>query len=71
MDKDIPDCYDPVYQAEQLALEQDKLMEKTLCCSICFRTLYPGNKYHEHRHTVVCPSCLEELTYGVEYVDSE
>lgn len=64
----IPDCYDPVAQAERLAMEQDKLMEDTMCCSICRCTLYPGNKYHKHQCTVVCPSCLDGLIEGVEYV---
>lgn len=67
----IPACYDPVFLAEQLAMEQDKLMEKTLCCSVCRCTLYPGNKYHKHLHTVVCPSCLEELAESTEIVDYE
>lgn len=69
MDKDIPGCYDPIYQAERLALEQDKLMEKTLCCSICRCTLYPGDKYHEHRGVVVCSFCLEELNENADFVD--
>ena len=69
MDKDIPDCYDPVYQAEQLALEQDKLMEKTLCCSICRCTLYHGDKYHEYRGVVVCSFCLEELNENADFVN--
>ena len=69
MDKDIPGCYDPVYQAEQLALEQDKLMEKTLCCSICSCTIYPGDKYHEHLGVVVCSFCLEELNENADFVD--
>ena len=64
----IPDCYDPVYQAEQLALEQDKLMEDTVCCTFCRRTLYPGEKIHVAGFRVVCPSCLEELQENIEIV---
>ena len=70
MDKDIPNCYDPVCQAERLALQQDKLMENTVCCDICRRTLYPGDKIHVASYFVVCPSCVEELTENVEVVDN-
>lgn len=69
-DKDIPTCYDPVYQAERLAMEQDKLMENTVCCNICRRTLYPGDKIHVAYNSVVCASCMEELTENVEVVDN-
>ena len=65
----IPDCYDPVYQAERLAMEQDKLMENTMQCADCGSTLYPGDKYHEHNHLVICPSCLEELKDNIEIVE--
>ena len=68
-DKDIPGCYDPVYQAERLAMEQDKLMENTVQCTICRRTLYPGDKCHVAYHAVVCPSCLEELSENMEDVE--
>ena len=68
MDKDIPDCYDPIYLAEQLAMQQDKLMEKTVCCHLCRRIMYPGNKIHVASFFVVCPSCVEELQENIEYV---
>lgn len=67
-DKDIPGCYDPVYQAERLAMEQDKLMENTVCCNICRRTLYPGDTMHVASFLVVCPSCFEELADNLEIV---
>lgn len=69
-DKDIPGCYDPVYQAERLAMEQDKLMEQTCQCHLCRRTMYPGDKIHVASFLVVCPSCLEELTENAEVVDN-
>lgn len=64
----IPGCYDPIYQAERLAMEQDKMMENTMLCTACGSTLYPGDTYHAHRRLVVCPDCAEELqinTYTV------
>lgn len=65
----IPSCYDPIYQAEQLALEQDKLMENAVQCSVCRRTLYPGDKCHANRKVIVCPSCLEELQDNIEIIE--
>jgi hypothetical protein len=67
-DKDIPACYDPVYQAERLAMEQGKLMKYTMQCTICRRTLYPGDKCHVAYPAVVCPSCLEELQENTETI---
>lgn len=66
---EIPMCYDPVLQAERLAMEQDKRMERTMCCRVCGCTLYPGDKYHQCLKTVVCTSCLEELVESEEVVD--
>ena len=68
-DKDIPGCYDPVYQAERLAMEQDKLMEQTCQCHLCRRTMYPGNKIHVAQFFVVCPYCVEELQENIETVE--
>jgi len=51
-------------------MEQDKLMENTVCCNICRRTLYPGDKIHVAYNSVVCASCMEELTENVEVVDN-
>lgn len=68
-DKDIPACYDPVYQAERLAMEQDKLMEKTCQCHLCHRTMYPGDKIHVAQFFVVCPYCVEELQENIETVE--
>lgn len=67
-DKDIPGCYDPVYQAERLAMEQDKLMEDTCQCHLCRRTMYPGDIIHVAQFFVVCPSCYEELGENIETV---
>lgn len=65
---EMPNCYDPVYQAERLAMEQDRLMENTVQCTICRRTLYPGDKIHVAQFFVVCPSCYEELGENIETV---
>lgn len=64
-----PNCYDPVYQAERLAMEQDKLMGNTVQCTICRRTLYPGDKCHVAYSAVICPSCLEELQENTETIE--
>lgn len=66
MDKDIPNCYDPVYQAERMARD-----DVTLYCSVCESPIFHGSLYHEHLGTVVCPSCLKELTKNVEILDYE
>ena len=63
-----PDCYDPIYQAERLAMEQDKIMEQTCQCHLCRRTLYPGDKIHVAQFCVVCNSCFEELGENIETV---
>ena len=65
---EIPDCYDPVYQAEQLAMEQDKLTKDACRCHLCRRTMYPGDKIHVASFFVVCPSCIEELQENAEIV---
>ena len=64
----IPGCYDPVLQAERLAMEEDKLMERAIRCQVCRSTLYPGCKYHSYRNTIVCASCLEGLQEDYEIV---
>ena len=55
----IPDCYDPVCQAERLAAEQEN--ENTCSCHLCRKTIYPGDTIHIAQFFVVCPSCFEEL----------
>lgn len=64
---DIPNCYDPVYQAERLAMEENE----TVYCSICESPISPGRVYHEHLGTVVCTRCLEELTKNAQFLDYE
>lgn len=38
----IPDCYDPVRQAERLAFEADKQEARRERCGACCRLLEPG-----------------------------
>lgn len=66
---EIPNCYDPIYQAERLAMEQDKLIEHTYQCHLCRRTMYPGDKFHTAHYQVVCPSCFGELQENIEIVE--
>lgn len=68
MDKDIPGCYDPIYQAERLALEQDG-SAKIVHCSLCRCTLYSGDKFHEHRGVTVCSFCMDELIENADFVE--
>lgn len=50
-------------------MEQDKLMENTVQCTICRRTLYPGDKCHVAYSAVICHSCLEELQENTETIE--
>ena len=70
-DKDIPNCYDPVYQAERLAMEDGNFIGRTLYCSICESPIFAGGLFHEHLGAVVCPLCLQELTRNVDVLDYE
>ena len=65
----IPDCYDPVYQAEQREAEWDTFAKKLPVCTVCRQKLSPGTKFHTASCVVVCASCLEELNENLEIVE--
>ena len=65
----IPDCYDPVYQEERRQMELDKLLDGLPCCTICRRTLYPGDKFHTACHQIVCVTCKEQLDENEDMVE--
>lgn len=65
----MPDCYDPVRQAERREEHWDDYVMHLPVCALCSRRLYPGVKYHEAHHKVVCLSCKEELDDNVDIVE--
>ena len=65
----IPDCYDPVHQAEQREAEWDRLVENLPVCTLCRKTIFPGGKLHTANCMVVCPSCVEELNENIEILE--
>lgn len=69
----IPDCYDPIYQAEQLEREADRRRVRFRRCDLCRCTIGPGNVYRECFGGLVCQNCFEELSSNAylqeEYYD--
>ena len=66
----IPECYDPIHQAE--ARENEWAMELAMLprCCFCERHILPGDRYREHLARAVCESCFDELKDSV-HVDVE
>lgn len=50
----IPDCYDPVYQAEQREREAD---EKRLHCEVCGKPI--TEEYWEIDAEILCRDCMD------------
>lgn len=67
----IPDCYDPVAQAEQREAEWDSFMEKLPICTLCGTRIRPGDKVHAAHSQVVCASCVEILNDDYEILEEE
>lgn len=65
----IPNCYDPVIQEEKWQAEWDRFVEKLPACTVCRKTIFPGQKYHTAGCLIVCPSCMEELNENTEIVE--
>ena len=65
----IPNCYDPIYQAEQREAAWDRLVENLPVCTLCRKTVFPGGKLHTANCRVVCSSCVEELNENIEIVE--
>ncbi len=61
----IPDCYDPIYQAEQREVKADRKQAMLPKCCFCERRIQPGNPYREHLARSVCEACFEELEENV------
>lgn len=66
---EIPNCYDPVYQEDRRQMELDKLCDGLPCCTLCNRTLYPGDKIRTVHRQPVCLSCFDELTENQDIVE--
>lgn len=67
----IPDCYDPIYQAERLAAEIDKRLEAALTCALCGDTIQPGQRYHTTEDKAVCRFCADEIAKNVFILEEE
>lgn len=65
----IPDCYDPVRQADRREEHWDNYVAQLPHCFLCSRVLYPGVKYHTAHCKTVCTSCKEELDNNVDLVE--
>lgn len=65
----IPDCYDPVFQAESRERSWDEYADTLPVCALCNRRLYPGDKFHTASHQIVCVICLEELAENKDIVE--
>lgn len=65
----IPPCYDPVYQEERRQMELDKLCDGLPCCTLCNRTLYPGDRIRIALHQPVCKDCFNELEENEDIVE--
>lgn len=64
----IPDCYDPIYQAERREAEVD---ENALLCEECFHPI-TGDYAWDINNEILCERCairkyrkyVEDLNYG-------
>ena len=65
----LPDCYDPVFQAQEREAEWDRFAANLPVCTLCRKKLLPGQKFHAACYMVVCPSCVEELNENYEFVE--
>ena len=65
----IPNCYDPVYQAECREKVWDDYSDKLKKCVLCGEYIYPGTKFHTAHCQIVCTSCKEELEDNVDIVE--
>ena len=68
---EIPDCYDPIYQAEEREAKWDRYVEKLPVCTLCRSRIFPGSKIHTACCMVVCASCVETLNDDYEILEEE
>lgn len=65
----IPECYDPVRQAERREEHWDDYVAVLPVCTLCRRRLYPGTKFHTAHYQIVCTRCKDELDENIETVE--
>ena len=74
MDRDIPFCYDPVYQAERREYMADMEDAKRKHCDCCGHTIFPGERSYRllvrKMELIVCSDCMEEAA-ETEYDEGE
>jgi len=66
---EMPNCYDPVHQAEQREAEWDRYVEKLPVCTLCRERIFPGNKVHTAHFMAVCSYCVEILNDDYEILE--
>lgn len=59
----IPDCYDPIHQAEAREDAWSKTLATLPRCCICEREIL--GRYHEYLARTVCESCFSGLEDNV------
>lgn len=65
----IPNCYDPVVQAERRESDWDKFVDKLPACTLCKRPLFPGDKFHTVGSLTACSRCVDELNENFDFVE--
>lgn len=67
----LPDCYDPVYQAEQREADWDRYSSQFPRCSCCGERIFSGkNRYELFVHNdclTICEDCKDEMLES-EYI---
>lgn len=67
----IPNCYDPVCQAERREKAWDDYTNKLKKCVLCGEYIHPGTKFHTAHCQSVCTICKEELDDNVDIAEVE
>lgn len=62
----IPDCYDPIRQAEALAAEHDRRRAAFPKCDLCCRSLYDDDTYLSLNGNRICERCVGQNTHSTD-----
>ena len=61
----IPDCYDPVYQAEHMAMQQDMAQKRLPVCSCCGHNISYDERFwklnYRKKEITICEDCHQEI----------
>lgn len=61
----IPDCYDPVYQAERMAMQQDVAQKHLPVCSCCGHSISYDERFwklsYRKEELTICEDCHQEI----------